>query len=181
MNPSRDAAGNLVFEGEGQKIYPFTVASAVLGVTLTGVTIWRLSGGLAGLLIAFLVARASTLAIFELYELTFTGVGSLFLGWRAFEEHIAPNAGWLAVKIGYLSVLAPWVRGRNTLRVVAAVIAALTFFAIWVATGYKLPESGDPIAYLLNAITRLVYPIIPFLLVAGPRKRRNTCPSLAPP
>lgn len=174
FNPSSDKAGNLVFSGGGQKIYPFTVASALLGVTLTGVAIWRLNKGLQGLLLAFLVARASTLAAFELYEVTFTGFGSLFFGWRAFEERIATSAGWLAVKIGYLCVIAPWARRRNAPYAIAAVAAALTLFIIWIAIGYKLPESGDLTAYLLNAATRLIYPIIPFLTVIASRNGRNS-------
>ncbi|MDW8043293.1 MAG: hypothetical protein RMJ30_03505 [Nitrososphaerota archaeon] len=172
LNPSSDAAGNLVFRSGATTVYAFTIAAAVLGLLVTSLVIWTQVGGLMGLVMAVLVARASTLATFEIYELTFVAIGHALYGWTTLTEHIIPNADWVALKAAYLSVLAPWVKRRNVRWVSIAVVANLLLFLIWAALGYKLPESGDPIGYLLNAATRLMMPIIPALLVAN-RDRRS--------
>lgn len=162
-NVSTDAAGNLVFSAEGVTVYPFTIASSLLGMVLTASLIWRRVGGLRGALLGVMVARASTAAVTELYELTFVSIGHLAYGWRALEEHFLPNLSWTALKTGYVSALVPWIRSSSAVLVIASASLALLAFALWAVTGYKLPASGDPMGYALNAVTRSLYCITPAL------------------
>jgi cadmium resistance protein CadD (predicted permease) len=161
LNPSSDAAGNLVFSSNGTGIYPFTIASAALSATITVVVIWRRVRGVLGLLTGVLVARASIGAMMELYELTFVSVGYLFHGWRTLEERFLLNIDWTLLKLGYISTLVPWIRRENIKMLSILMIATLLIFFIWAVMGYKLPDSGDVVGYALNAVTRSLFSLIP--------------------
>jgi cadmium resistance protein CadD (predicted permease) len=166
LNPSSDAAGNLVFSSEGSELYPFTIASAAISATLTAIIVWRRVRGVLGLLTGVLVARASIGATMELYELTFVSVGYLFHGWRTLEEHFLPNIGWTLLKLGYISTLVPWIRRESVKTLLVLAIAMLLIFFVWAVTGYKLPASGDVVGYALNAVTRFLISLLPtFALV----------------
>jgi len=161
LNPSSDAAGNLVFFSEGSEVYPFTIASAAISATLTAIIIWRRVGRMFGLLIGVMVARASIGAMMEFYELTFVSFGYLFHGWRTFEERFLPNLDWTLLKLGYISTLVPWIRRENIKMLSILTIVTLLIFFIWAVTGYKLPDSGDVVGYVLNAVTRSLFSLIP--------------------
>ena len=161
LNPSTDIAGNLVFSAEGSEIYPFTIASAALGVALTTILVWSRAGGMFGLLVGVLVARATMGAMVELYELTFVSIGYFFHGWKTLEEHFLPNLDWALLKAGYISVLAPWVKRENVRILTVLTAVTLLLFFIWSAMGYKLPASGDIAGYALNAATRSLFSVIP--------------------
>jgi len=161
LNPSTNTAGNLVFSAEGSEIYPFTIASAALGAVLMTILVWRRAGGLFGLLVGVLVARATIGSMMELYELTFVSFGYFFHGWRTLEEHFLPNLDWALLKIGYISALAPWVKRENVRILTVLTAITLLLFFIWSATGYKLPASGDIAGYVLNAATRSLFSVIP--------------------
>jgi hypothetical protein len=166
LNPSSDAAGNLVFLSEGSELYPFTIASAAISATLTAIIVWRRVGGMFGLLIGVMVARASIGAMMELYELTFASFGYLFHGWKTLYEHFLPNIGWTLLKLGYISTLVPWIRRESVKTLLVLAIAMLLIFFVWAVTGYKLPASGDVVGYALNAVTRFLISLIPtFALV----------------
>jgi hypothetical protein len=166
LNPSSDASGNLVFSSEGSELYPFTIASAAISASITAIIVWRRVGGMFGLLIGVMVARASIGAMMELYELTFASFGYLFHGWKTLYEHFLPNIGWTLLKLGYISTLVPWIRRESVKTLLVLAIAMLLIFFVWAVTGYKLPASGDVVGYALNAVTRFLISLLPtFALV----------------
>ncbi len=162
---SRDGVGNIVFAYEGSPIYPFTLAAAIIGVLGTAYYVWRAVGGLKGLVLGLAVGRAATLAVFEIYEFTFTGLGEAFYGWSAWTINYSGAIPWFLLKASYLGVLTPWLR-RNNLKITSiTLLCSVVAFLVWVAAGYKLPESGDPISYSLNACTRILFSMIPVVIV----------------
>ena len=169
LNPSSDAAGNLVFLSEDSELYPFTIASAAISAILTAIIVWRRVGGMFGLLIGVMVARASIGAMMEFYELTFVSIGYLFHGWRALEEHFLLNLDWTLLKLGYISTLVPWIRRENIKMLSILMIATLLIFFIWAVMGYKLPSSGEVVSYALNAVTRFLVSLMPVFALMGHR------------
>ncbi len=166
LNPSRDSAGNLVFAADGVVVYPFTVLAAVVGVAGTAYRVYIRVGGVGGLLLGLAVGRTATLAMFEAYELTFTGLGAVFHGWDTLQKHYAPNLEWTLLKLSYIGVLTPWLTGDSGKKAAATLTAAAAAFTLWLATGYNLPETGSPTAYTLNAATRILYASTPVLMVS---------------
>ncbi|MEM3014957.1 MAG: hypothetical protein QXQ48_03820 [Nitrososphaerota archaeon] len=162
---SKDSAGNIVFTYDGAPIYPFTVAAAVLGVSATTYYIWRMVGGIRGILLGLLVGRAATLAVFEMYEFTFTGLGTIFYGWPSWGENYFAHMDWFLLKVSYIGTLTPWVKRKNLISAYVALLIAMLVFLAWVITGYRLPDSGDFVAYYLNSATRLLFALIPVVLV----------------
>ncbi len=162
-SPGRDEAGNLVFIAGGAAVYPFTVVAAAVGVSLSAYSVWRKVGDLWGLVLGLLVGRASVLALFELYEITFVGLGTVFRGWRAWGENYGAGLEWTLLKTSYVATVAPFASRRGALVAVAALSAALVLFLVWVLADYRLPQSGDALGYALNAATRVLYGVAPSL------------------
>jgi hypothetical protein len=165
LNPSRDVVGNIVFAAGGVVVYPFTVVAALVGVAGTAYRVFRCVGGFGGLLLGLAAGRAATLAMFEAYELTFTGLGATFHGWDAFEKHYLPQLEWSLLKLSYVGVLTPWLTADSAKKAAATLTAAAAAFALWLATGYNLPDTGNTAAYILNAATRILYAATPIMLV----------------
>ncbi|MEM0481615.1 MAG: hypothetical protein QXM16_01845 [Nitrososphaerota archaeon] len=162
---SRDGAGNIVFSYDGSPIYPFTLAAAMLGVLGTAHYVWRAVGGIKGLALGLVVGRAATLAVFEIYEFTFTGLGETFYGWSSWTINYSDKIPWFLFKASYLGVLSPWMRRKNLRITLVTLLCSVIAFLIWVVAGYKLPESGDAISYVLNAATRILFSMLPVVII----------------
>jgi hypothetical protein len=162
---SRDTAGNIVFIHDGSPIYPFTVVAAILGILGTAYYVWRAVGGVKGMVLGLLVGRAATLAVFEIYEFMFTGLGETFYGWASWTAIYSQTIPWFLLKASYLGVLTPWTRRKNIRIASTILLCSIIAFLIWVILGYRLPDSGDPISYGLNAITRMLFAMLPVAIV----------------
>ena len=163
---SRDSAGNIVFTDNGQPIYPFTFLAAIIGVVGTAYYVWRTVGGVKGMVLGLVVGRAATLAFFEIYEFTFTGLGEAFYGWSAWTaNYLNTTILWFLLKASYLGVLIPWMKRKNSRITLITLLCSVVVFLIWVSFGLKLPESGDTISYCLNASTRILFAMLPVVIV----------------
>ncbi len=77
-------------------------------------------------------------------------------------------AGLTIFGMSWVAAALPWWR-RENVRVAAVCLAGyLLSTAAWWAAGYPLTERGDPLAYALNAISRLLSQSVLVVAVAWP-------------
>ncbi|GBC68588.1 hypothetical protein HRbin01_00271 [archaeon HR01] len=72
---------------------------------------------------------------------------------------------WFLLKASYLGVLIPWMKRKNSKITLITLLCSVVAFLIWASSGLKLPESGDPISYGLNASTRILFAMLPVVIV----------------
>jgi len=159
-NMGHDKAGNIVFVSSDTVIYPFTYLASIL--SLVGLTyyIMKAERSILYLVIAILAARASTIGMINLYEHIYTLLGSLFAwGENVWQRYYALDYitfMWSITGILWILSISPWWNRRNILPVAKVVAIYGALMMAWLATGYKAPEAGDFVSYILNGATRMI-------------------------
>jgi len=173
LGATSDRAGQLVFKGtsptgEETVVYPFTYAAAALSVVGVTFYIYKAERRWWALLVGLVVARATTAGIIELYELVFVGLGqTVWSGdvWGRYYGNDLPTHMWTVVGLTWIFAAAPWWRRKNLRASSICFGAFLATMLTWLSIGYPPVESGNPIAYVLNAASRLLSQTTNVLLV----------------
>jgi hypothetical protein len=170
----------LVFEtvnpnGEIQRIYPFTLVSAL--VSLIGVTyyIFRREKKWWAIPIGLLAARAVTLGMINLYEQIFIGLGQIVWKvdiWSRYYGGDPSNLMWTILAILWNITTLPWWQRKNAKPAAICFGLFLVVMLIWLLTGYHPVESGNYAAYVLNATSRLLSQTTQVILVRNSGRNR---------
>jgi hypothetical protein len=186
---STNPSGQLVF---GSGVYPFTLAAALICFTGVAYVVYRAERkhGLKNLIwsvfLSLLVANAATIGAALLYEQFFivpyeihhnqTYWFTEYWGYGSSSPWIYLTAsGWTLMQISWIFAILPWVR-RDSINIRLALISAAVFLGcigLWWMIGYPDVQTGVPLAYFFNAVSRIACELIPLCLIFPFNKKRQ--------
>jgi len=162
------------FNGGGYEVYIFTYVGAALSLVLVTFFVMKHLSREEWYLAA-LVGYVTSVVTIGWYEQVWSGLGlvfdsSSFQWWYAShstgDQVIGTIGGLLSILLIY-----PFVSKRGLRLSIPLWIACGAAFVVWIAIGYQLPDNS-PMAWGLNAITRVSSQLIPVALVF-PRSTRR--------
>ncbi len=150
-----------------KRIYPFTYAAAILSLAGVAYYIQKGLGGWIGLFAGVLVGVIATLGMIALYEHTFLKLGDLVWEPKFWDAVYGTSFGRTVavMELSWNLATLPWWKRKNLAPAAMVYAAYLGLMLAWLGTGFKPIESGDPVAYALNAATRLLSQAVPAVLV----------------